>query len=350
MPHQSLLRVLLVALLSLSVEGASIALSESHWLEAIKLPWGSLSFLALIAFLPQAATAACTSSSTSSCTSSFGSCVNRAADYPKTATEWDYLSVPTVVSGVTQVNSGSWSDINQVCVDRGLQLCQSDNFCTGGVPPSGIDISQHDSWIAVGDSENEWFTFRRGWGWGDRICKTHTEVAGSKPSWGTTSFTGTTGDMFRAGICCGTCSSTPSPPPPTTSSTGASDFSTCCDSKLVHWFDFSDTDDYGLSELATMSSFTDKMSGATSMTVNYNVKYKLNVQNGLNAIYANEQYASLQFSSNSGTNPEVFIAYRIVNNVGGRSLPHGYIFGGRAGTRSGRIGRRTQSLRTTQLP
>ena len=52
----------------------------------------------------------------------------------------------------------------------------SQNFCTDRVPPSAIDIPDNDSWIAVGDSENEWFTFRRGWG--DRICKTHTEVAG----------------------------------------------------------------------------------------------------------------------------------------------------------------------------
>jgi len=147
----------------------------------------------------------CTSSSTSSCTSSSASCVNRAADYPKTATEWDYLSVPPIVSGVTQVNAGSWSDINQVCVDRGLQLCQSDQFCTDRVPPAGIDISQHDSWIAVGDSENEWLTFRRGWG--DRICKTHTQIAGSKPDWGNSSSTYTSGDMYRAGICCGNCSS-----------------------------------------------------------------------------------------------------------------------------------------------
>lgn len=102
-------------------------------------------------------------------------------------------------------------------------------------------------------------------------------------------------------------------------------------SSLTHWFDFADTDEYGSTELAVMTHFTDKMGGASSMTVNYNVQYKLNVQNGLNAIYANEQYASLQFSSKSGSNPEVFVAYRIVNNVGGRSLPHCFIFGGRAG-------------------
>jgi hypothetical protein len=148
------------------------------------------------------ASSLCTSSSSSPCTSSTGPCVNRAADYPKTATEWDYLSVPPAVSGVTQVNAGSWSDINQVCVDRGLQLCQSGDFCTDQVPPSGIDIPEHDSWIAVGDSENEWLTFRS-----DRTCKTHTEVTGAKPSWGTSSLNYTYGGWYHAGICCGNCSS-----------------------------------------------------------------------------------------------------------------------------------------------
>ena len=112
---------------------------------------------------------------------------------------------------------------------------------------------------------------------------------------------------------------------------GAYDFSGCCGSKLKHWFDFSDSSVYGSSEVTKISGFTDKMSNAAGNTVNGNVKYKVNVQNGLNAIYTNEQYASVQFDSVSGVNPEVFIAYRIVNNVGGRPQPHGFIFGGRAG-------------------
>ena len=320
--------------------------------------------------------------------------------YPKEATEWDYLSIPSVVSGITQF-SLSWTDIKSICTHKGYILCSSETFCTNYVPPSALDIPEHDSWIAVGDSENEWLTFRRGWN--NRICKTHTEVAGSKPSWGTSNFTGTTGDMYRAGLCCSVgdtsesmCTSNDnntttsvvsqlqSLTPPkcmrpggtglffngtswicecvqnsthvlhgescentciqnatqiwntTTSScqeivTQVTDLTLTKPSSLTHWFDFSDTDEYGSTELAVMTNFTDKMGGASSMTVNYNVQYKLNVQNGLNAIYANEQYASLQFSSKSGSNPEVFVAYRIVNNVGGRSLPHCFIFGGRAG-------------------
>lgn len=119
--------------------------------------------------------------------------------YPKEATEWDYLSKPSVVSGTTQF-SLSWTDIKSICTQKGYILCSSESFCTNYVPPSALDIPEHDSWIAVGDSENEWLTFRRGWN--NRICKTHTEVAGSKPSWGTSNFTGTTGDMYRAGLCC----------------------------------------------------------------------------------------------------------------------------------------------------
>jgi len=137
-----------------------------------------------------------TTSSSSSSSPSY-----RSPDYPKTAIEWDHLSIPPKVSGTTQI-AYSWSDINQVCLDKGYVLCLSQNFCTDRVPPSAIDIPDNDSWIAVGDSENEWFTFRRGWG--DRICKTHTEVAGSKPTWGTSTVTYTSGggDMYRAGLCC----------------------------------------------------------------------------------------------------------------------------------------------------
>jgi len=38
-----------------------------------------------------------------------------------------------------------------------------------------------DNWIAVGDRQNEWLTLAK---FGNRYCKTHTEVAGSTPSWG----------------------------------------------------------------------------------------------------------------------------------------------------------------------
>ena len=274
----------------------------------------------------------CPSSSPSSCTSYAGSCVDRPSDYPKTATEWDYLAVP-----IAQDVGGSWSDINSICVDRGLQLCSSGNFCTDRIPPSGIDIPDGDSWIAVGDAENEWFTFRRGWG--DRICKTHTEVAGSKPGWGTTTCTGSACAMRRGGICCGTCSSSscdasgaitngaPGSGCTSTLADGATctptcnsgytlsgsrscssgtltdtavcnpdpspsspyDFTDCCGTKLKHWFDFSDTSVYGSSEVTKISGFTDKMGNSASTPMNGNVQYKSDVQNGLGAMFTRHE-------------------------------------------------------------
>ena len=67
------------------------------------------------------------------------------------------------------------------------------------------------------------------------------------------------------------------------------DFTGCCGSKLKHWFDFSDTNVYGSSEVTKISGFTDKMGNSASNTVNGNVQYKVNVQNGLNAIYTDAE-------------------------------------------------------------
>jgi surface protein len=93
----------------------------------------------------------------------------------------------------------------------------------------------------------------------------------------------------------------------------AYDFSTCCGSKLKHWFDFSDTDEYGSSELTKIPSFADKMGNSASHAVNGNVQYKVDVQNGLNEISIESDKTALTFASTSaGRNPEVFLAYRVV--------------------------------------
>ncbi len=93
----------------------------------------------------------------------------------------------------------------------------------------------------------------------------------------------------------------------------AYDFTGCCASKLKHWFDFSDTDEYGLTELDKLSSFTDKMGNAESKTVNGNVAYKLEVQNGLNAIYTNAERTSVAFFTyHLGRNPEIIMTYMTV--------------------------------------
>jgi hypothetical protein len=93
----------------------------------------------------------------------------------------------------------------------------------------------------------------------------------------------------------------------------AYDFTECCDSKLKHWLDFSDTDEYGSTELAKIPSFTDKMGNAANKAVNGNVAYKLNIQNGLNAIYTNTEQTSAGFSTNHlGRNPEIIMTYMTV--------------------------------------
>ena len=90
----------------------------------------------------------------------------------------------------------------------------------------------------------------------------------------------------------------------------AYDFTDCCGTKLKHWFDFSDSSVYGSTEVTKISGFTDKMSNAGSNTVNGDVQYKVNVQNGLNAIYTDAERTALTFStSHLGRNPEVFVAY-----------------------------------------
>jgi len=101
---------------------------------------------------------------------------------------------------------------------------------------------------------------------------------------------------------------------------------------LTHWFDFSTG--YGTEELTKIQSFTDIMNNATGKTVNNNVAYKPNVQNGLGAIYIEEEKTSLEFSSSKvGQNPEVFLAYRVVcqctrmNNHLGTNISAGLLFG-----------------------
>jgi len=123
------------------------------------------------------------------------------ATYFSVATEWDYLSNPSLQIGAT---AHSWSRISQVCTAHGYQLCASNNLCLDGVPPTVLESyfrhegRQIDNWIAVSDSENEWVTYREG----DQKCKTHTLVTGEKPDWGVQDSTDSAQTYFRAGLCC----------------------------------------------------------------------------------------------------------------------------------------------------
>jgi len=87
----------------------------------------------------------------------------------------------------------------QLCSSQGQRLCSAAELCPDGTPRAGLDkFGQVDNWIAVNNAQNEWVTFNRA---GNRLCKTHTQVAGSTPAWGTQA--NARGQGFRrAAECC----------------------------------------------------------------------------------------------------------------------------------------------------
>ena len=252
-------------------------------------------------------------------TSNINTCASsyRTRKYPKTATNWDYLSLPSAFyseesSFPTSVGTDAvlaWNEVNQICVDKGMELCKSADLCPSNEPAPGLNIwgsqflSWNDHWIAVGDEENEWYSFH------NPKCTKHSIHAGSKPAWGTT--TSNPNVMSRAGLCCSGLASQPS--------------------SLTHWIDFSThymESLYGLTSTLNVLTFADNMGNATSIKVNGNVKYTPNAQNGLGAIYIDASLAAVTFRSNTaGRNPEVFIAFNVVKQSGYISgNPHGVIF------------------------
>ena len=245
----------------------------------------------------------------------------RTRKYPKTATTWDYLSLPSAYysgkpSFPTSVGTDAvlaWNEVNQICVDKGMELCKSVDLCPSNEPAPGLNIwgsqflSWNDHWIAVGDEENEWYSFH------NPTCTKHSIHAGSKPAWGTT--TSNPGAMSRAGLCCSGLASQPS--------------------SLTHWIDFSThymESLYGMGDGTNIATFADLMGNATDIKVNGKVKYTPNVQNGLGAVYMNAEQTGLEFTSSKlGSNPEVVVVYRIVSKtVSGLLLSsrlNGYHFG-----------------------
>ena len=238
----------------------------------------------------------------------------RTRKYPKTATTWDYLSLPSAYysgepSFPTSVGTDAvlaWNEVNQICVDKGMELCKSVDLCPSNEPAPGLNIwgSQHlswnDHWIAVGDEENEWYSFH------NPTCTKHSIHAGSKPAWGTT--TSNPNAMSRAGLCCSGLASQPS--------------------SLTHWIDFSThymESLYGMGDGTNIATFADLMGNATDIKVNGNVKYTPNAQNGLGAVYMNAAYTGTEFTtSKAGRNPEVFVAFRNIEYI-----PAGVTFGSR---------------------
>ena len=114
----------------------------------------------------------------------------RTRKYPRTATTWDYLSLPSAFyseesSFPTSVGTDAvlaWNEVNQICVDKGMELCKSADLCPSNEPAPGLNIwgsqflSWNDHWIAVGDEENEWYSFH------NPKCTKHSIHAGSKPA------------------------------------------------------------------------------------------------------------------------------------------------------------------------
>jgi hypothetical protein len=103
-----------------------------------------------------------------------------------------------------QSNGGSKSALTyaraeQLCSSQGQRLCSAAELCPDGRPRPGLDkFGRADNWIAVNNAPNEWVTFNRA---GNRLCKTHTQVAGTTPAWGTQS--NARGQGFeRAAECC----------------------------------------------------------------------------------------------------------------------------------------------------
>lgn len=111
-------------------------------------------------------------------------------------TAWDVITPP-------QQAGNTWAELNSVCTSKGKRLCNRGEMCKNNAP-DGILQSMFkntagvllDNWFAVGDAQNEWGTYNTA---GNRTCKTHTEVAGSKPGW-----SGKEADkhFFRAAKCC----------------------------------------------------------------------------------------------------------------------------------------------------
>lgn len=92
----------------------------------------------------------------------------------------------------------TYDELKAVCEGKGMRLCQSTEICDTKtrevIQPELTTSFPTDNWIAVADKPNEWLTFTPG-----RYCKTHTEVAGSTPSWGSSR---EPGQWMRLAKCC----------------------------------------------------------------------------------------------------------------------------------------------------
>ena len=114
---------------------------------------------------------------------------------------------------------------------------------------------------------------------------------------------------------------------------------------LTHWFDFSRL---GSQSIESLQSFQDLKGNATDLEVIGQVRYDVNVQNTLGAVYFHEDreptplLRTLRFRSNKlGRNPEVFVVFKVLkysaNGVIIGDVNNGYGFG-TYGAGDGRVG------------
>lgn len=118
--------------------------------------------------------------------------------------DWPYDACPEAAANfdvrvAPHQPSKSYQEMKMICENKGKKLCRSSDICNKSRQVSMAGLTSaftNDNWIAVGDKDNEWLTLNRG---GDRYCKTHTEVAGSVPAWGTSAAPGA---WERLAKCC----------------------------------------------------------------------------------------------------------------------------------------------------
>lgn len=85
------------------------------------------------------------------------------------------------VTGPGHPNALTHTEARAICDAKGQQLCSATDLCPDGKPVAHLNkFGGVDNWIAVGDKQNEWVTYNEA---GGRLCKTHTQVAGSVPAW-----------------------------------------------------------------------------------------------------------------------------------------------------------------------
>jgi hypothetical protein len=97
----------------------------------------------------------------------------------------------------------TYDELKAVCEDKGMRLCQSTEICDGKtrevIQPELTTSFPTDNWIAVADKPNEWLSLTTNAQNPGRYCKTHTEVAGSTPGWGSSN---APGSWMRLAKCC----------------------------------------------------------------------------------------------------------------------------------------------------